>query len=109
MEEAHFSLLLSTILSSNIRSLALDQNPSIPENLLAYLITDDSPLKYLTLRMNKITDAGAKAIAMSLKTNRGLVTLDLWDNAIGKDGAADLAEVIVDCRRFCLSYVKTMY
>ncbi|KAJ3328328.1 Leucine-rich repeat-containing protein 71 [Blyttiomyces sp. JEL0837] len=94
LEESHFSLLLSTILSSNVKSLSVDQNPGIPQHLFAYLVTDDSSLKHLSLRMNNITDAGAKALAGALKTNRGLISLNLWDNRIGKEGAADFAEVL---------------
>jgi Ran GTPase-activating protein (RanGAP) involved in mRNA processing and transport len=96
MDETHFSLLLSTLLSSNIRDLTLDQNPLIPENLLGYLLTDDTLLKHLSLRMNGIGDVGAKALATSLKTNRTLLSLNLWYNKIDVDGAVDLAEVCVD-------------
>ncbi|KAJ3171946.1 hypothetical protein HK101_011199 [Irineochytrium annulatum] len=94
LEEAHFSLILSTVLSSNVRNLAIDQNPLIPDHLFSYLITDDSLIKSLSLRMNRIGDAGAKAIAGSLKSNRVLTSLNLWDNMVGKDGAIDIAEVL---------------
>ncbi|KAJ3109206.1 Leucine-rich repeat-containing protein 71 [Phlyctochytrium planicorne] len=92
LEEPHFSVILSTVLSSNIRYLSIDQNPGIPEHLFAYLVTEESSLKSLSLRMNKIGDVGGKAIGTALKTNRVLTSLNLWGNSIGKEGVADIAE-----------------
>ncbi|KAJ3216732.1 Leucine-rich repeat-containing protein 71 [Dinochytrium kinnereticum] len=94
LQETHFPPILTTILSTNIRNLSIDQNPSIPDHLFAYLISEESSLKTLSLRMNKIGDIGAKAIAGALKTNRVLMNLNLWGNAIGREGAGDLAEAL---------------
>ncbi|KAJ3282926.1 hypothetical protein HDU79_009549 [Rhizoclosmatium sp. JEL0117] len=95
LTESHFVFVLGAILSSNIRHLNLDQNPEVPETLYAHLLVEDSLIKHLSLRSNKITCVGAKALAASLKTNRVIQTLDLWANLIAKDGASDLAEVML--------------
>jgi Ran GTPase-activating protein (RanGAP) involved in mRNA processing and transport len=81
------------VLSANIRILSIDNNPGISEHLFGYLVSEDSALKHLSLRMNGIQDAGAKVIATGLKTNKNLISLSLWKNCIGKEGAGDLAEV----------------
>ncbi|KAJ3044315.1 Leucine-rich repeat-containing protein 71 [Rhizophlyctis rosea] len=88
----HFTSLLPIILSTPIRFLTLDQNPLIPDTSFALLLTDDSSLQSVSLRSNGITDAGAKALAQALKTNRVLTNLNLWDNSIGKEGAEALAD-----------------
>ncbi|KAJ3072216.1 Leucine-rich repeat-containing protein 71, partial [Rhizoclosmatium hyalinum] len=94
LTESHFVFVLGAILSSNVRHLNLDQNPEVPETLYAHLLVEDSLIKHLSLRSNKITCVGAKALAASLKTNRVIQTLDLWANLIGKDGASELAEAL---------------
>ncbi|KAJ3293813.1 Leucine-rich repeat-containing protein 71 [Borealophlyctis nickersoniae] len=104
LTEPHFHLLLTTVLTASIRVLTLDQNPSIPDTLFAYLITEESSLKSLSLRANNITDAGAKALAAALKTNRVLTSLSLWDNRVGKEGAEAVAEALrVNATLGCLS------
>ncbi|KAJ3415969.1 hypothetical protein HDV05_003566 [Chytridiales sp. JEL 0842] len=51
-------------------------------------------MEALSVVLPACTNAGIKVIASSLKTNRGLVSLNLSDNSIGKDGAFDLAEAL---------------
>ncbi|KAJ3140902.1 hypothetical protein HK100_008441 [Physocladia obscura] len=85
---------LVAVLSSNIRLIALDENPDIPETLYGYLLSEDSLIKHLSLRMNRITDVGAKMIASTLKINRTMQSLNLFMNCIGKDGAADFADAL---------------
>ncbi|KAJ3251971.1 Leucine-rich repeat-containing protein 71 [Chytriomyces hyalinus] len=94
LNEGHFPSILSAVLTANIKTLALDQNPAIPEHLYALLLSEDSLVKHLSLRMNRITCAGAKAIASTLKLSRIIVSLNFWCNSIGKDGAAELAEAL---------------
>ncbi|TPX71415.1 hypothetical protein SpCBS45565_g01052 [Spizellomyces sp. 'palustris'] len=94
LDETHFSLLLTTVLSANIRVLSLDRNPLIPEHLWPYLITEESSVRSLSLRSNNIGDAGLKGLAEQLKSNRVLVSLSLWNNKITKEGAEHLAEAL---------------
>ncbi|KAJ1553807.1 Leucine-rich repeat-containing protein 71 [Nowakowskiella sp. JEL0078] len=84
---------LVSVLNGNIRHLTVDQNPMIPENLLAYLISEDSCVKFLNVRSNQIGIVGAKSFAIALKSNRTLQSLSLWDNNIDKEGAEYLAEL----------------
>ncbi|KAI8616896.1 hypothetical protein BC830DRAFT_1115993 [Chytriomyces sp. MP71] len=94
LTELHFPALLGAVLTANIKTLTLDQNPGIPETMYAYLISDDSLVKHLSLRMNKITCVGAKALASALKINRIIVSLNLWCNSIGREGTGELAEAL---------------
>ncbi|KAJ3231890.1 Leucine-rich repeat-containing protein 71 [Chytriomyces hyalinus] len=94
LNDSHFPSILSAVLTANIKTLALDQNPAIPGHLYALLLSEDSLVKHLSLRMNRITCAGAKAIASTLKLSRMIVSLNFWCNSIGKDGAAELAEAL---------------
>ncbi|KAJ3109721.1 Leucine-rich repeat-containing protein 71 [Phlyctochytrium bullatum] len=82
-----------------LRCLQIDQNPEIPETVLPYLIGEESSIKALSLRMNKITDQGAKLIAAALKSNRVLTSLNLWGNRIGKEGAVDIAEALMELEK----------
>ncbi|ORX45393.1 RNI-like protein [Piromyces finnis] len=78
---------------SQIKTLTLDQNPLYSsDELYSQLITRDSPIKYLSLRSNNITNKGAIALSESLKHNKNLALLNLWNNKIGKEGAEALAE-----------------
>ncbi|KAI9093064.1 hypothetical protein DFS34DRAFT_567948, partial [Phlyctochytrium arcticum] len=92
LDELHFPLLLNTILSTNIRVLTLDENPNIPEHLFAYLLSEESSIRSLSIRSNNIGDVGAKAISEQLRINRMLSHLNLWNNKITKEGAEALAE-----------------
>ncbi|KAJ3208640.1 Leucine-rich repeat-containing protein 71 [Entophlyctis luteolus] len=94
LTENHFTSVLGATLTSNLRSLNIDQNPKIPECLYGLLLAEDSLLKALSLRTNGITDVGARALASTLRINRALTSIDLWGNLIGKDGACDLAEAL---------------
>jgi len=92
---------------SQIKSLTLDQNPLLnSDELYAQLITRESPLKYLSLRSNNITNKGAVAISESLKSNKNLNLLNLWNNKIGKEGAEAIAEV---CLFYIYIYIKRNY
>ncbi|TPX57589.1 hypothetical protein PhCBS80983_g03715 [Powellomyces hirtus] len=91
---AHMSPLISALAQTSIRTLSLDQNPHVPPALFAELITEDSPVRHLSLRSTQLGDTGAKAIAEQLKVNKTLVNLNLWDNQIGKDGAEALADAL---------------
>ncbi|KAI8921122.1 hypothetical protein DFJ77DRAFT_448680 [Powellomyces hirtus] len=91
---AHMSPLISALAQTSIRTLLLDQNPHVPPALFAELITEDTPLRHLSLRSTQLGDTGAKAIAEQLKVNKTLVNLNLWDNQIGKDGAEALADAL---------------
>lgn len=55
---------------------------------------DEASLKSLSLRGNKITDAGCRLIASVLKNNRTLIHLNLFDNKIKKGGAESLADAL---------------
>ncbi|KAL5040679.1 hypothetical protein RTP6_007665 [Batrachochytrium dendrobatidis] len=92
LTESHANLLATAIPTVNIRTLALDQNPSIPESFYSSFLGDDSMLKSLSLRGNGISDIGVKSFSAALKVNRSLSNLNLWDNRITKDGAEILAE-----------------
>ena len=93
LNESHFNILNSTILTSNIRSVVLDMNPDIPDTHFALLIGEESLLKSLSIRSNGITDNGAKAISNALKKNASLASLNLWDNKVSRDGAEQIADV----------------
>ncbi|KAI8904368.1 hypothetical protein EDD86DRAFT_213233 [Gorgonomyces haynaldii] len=89
----HFTLLTNLVERSGIRHLTLDQNPLIPEVLYCNLIlSEDSAIKNLVLRGNKITDIGCRLLGQALKSNRTLTNLNLFDNKIGFEGAEALAE-----------------
>ncbi|KAI9340309.1 hypothetical protein BDR26DRAFT_861686 [Obelidium mucronatum] len=83
LNESHFTYILGSILTSNIRHLSLDQNPDIPEQLYTHLLVDDSLLKHLSLRMNKITCF-----------NQSLTSMGLGRNSIGDDGVAAVAKAL---------------
>jgi Ran GTPase-activating protein (RanGAP) involved in mRNA processing and transport len=87
--------LINLTTNSNIRTLSIDQNPFISDLLFANLITEESNLKSLSLRGNQLGDAGVKALANSLKVNRYLLHLSLWDNKIQKEGCEALSEASV--------------
>ncbi|KAI8820107.1 uncharacterized protein EV422DRAFT_578899 [Fimicolochytrium jonesii] len=90
----HIPPLSTPSLLTTLRSLTLDQNPLIPDVHFADLISEDSQIRYLSLRSNNIGDPGAKAMAEMLKGNRALVSLNLWDNRVGAEGAEALAEAL---------------
>ncbi|XP_072423592.1 leucine-rich repeat-containing protein 71-like, partial [Chiloscyllium punctatum] len=76
------------------RSVVLDGNP-IAGHPYHQLLTEDSPFQNLTLRNNKIDDAGAKLIGEALstikKSNKTLMTLNLSFNHITDVGAGYIA------------------
>ncbi|KAI8846197.1 hypothetical protein BC829DRAFT_445476 [Chytridium lagenaria] len=88
LEEPHFSLILSTILSSNVRTLSIDQNPLIPDHLYAYLITKNPSSKQ---RPNLVT---ISTHLQALKFNQTLSYLSLGRNPIGDEGASSLGKVL---------------
>jgi len=79
---------------SQIKNVTLDQNPLIAsDELYSQLISNNSPIKFLSLRSNNITNKGAIALGESLKSNKNLSLLNLWNNKIGKEGAEAIADV----------------
>jgi hypothetical protein len=92
LTEQHFTLINNTIVSSSVRFLYIDQNPLIPETAFHLLLLEESNLKALSLRGNKISDPGARLIGSALKNNRVLTNLSLFDNNITKEGAGCLSE-----------------
>ncbi|XP_067883128.1 leucine-rich repeat-containing protein 71 isoform X2 [Heterodontus francisci] len=79
----------------NLKSVVLDGNP-IPRQPYHLLLSEDSLFQHVTLRNNKIDDAGAKLIGEALSTtkkcNRNLLTLNLSYNHITDVGAAHIAD-----------------
>ncbi|KAF9924507.1 hypothetical protein BGZ67_009215 [Mortierella alpina] len=61
---------------------------------LAMMLKTNKTLTTLDLRDNSIGPDGAKALAEALMTNSTVATLDLRDNSIGPDGAKALAEAL---------------
>ena len=53
-------------------------------------------LKVIDLYENSISDAGARALAKSIKHGSHLRELYLWGNSIGNDGATSLANAIAE-------------
>jgi hypothetical protein len=81
--------------ASSITDLSIDTNPLIPDKMFSSLFVEgEYGIRVLSLRANGITNIGAKAIATHLKTNRTIVSLNLWHNRIEKDGADAIAEAI---------------
>ena len=66
----------------------------ISEVLYQGVLNEESNLKFFSTRCNYISDIGAKAMAMSLKTNKSLVHLNLWNNKISRDGCDALADAL---------------
>lgn len=64
--------------------------------LIAFVITDNAVLRNINLRGNGINDAGYGSLAKVLKTNRGLVTLNLSFNnsMIGPTTASGWAKAL---------------
>jgi Ran GTPase-activating protein (RanGAP) involved in mRNA processing and transport len=93
LSDHQFNTICNISLSSNLRQLSIDNNPSVSDILWATLCGEESYVKNISLRGNCITDVGAKALAHALKTNRMLVSLNLFDNKIQKSGAEALGEV----------------
>ncbi|KAJ3161656.1 Leucine-rich repeat-containing protein 71 [Geranomyces michiganensis] len=91
---AHITPLSSALPSTSVTTLSIDQNFRIPPAAFADLISEDSPVRHLSLRSNMMGDAGAKALAEQLKVNKTLVSLNLWDNQIGKEGVEAIAEAL---------------
>lgn len=80
---------------SQIKNVTLDQNPLIAsDELYSQLISNNSPIKFLSLRSNNITNKGAIALGESLKSNKNLSLLNLWNNKIGKEGAEAIADAL---------------
>ncbi|XP_060676729.1 leucine-rich repeat-containing protein 71 isoform X2 [Hemiscyllium ocellatum] len=79
----------------SLRSVVLDGNP-IAGHPYYQLLSEDSPFQNLTLRNNKIDDAGAKLIGEALstikKSNKTLMTLNLSFNHITDVGAGYIAD-----------------
>ncbi|KAI8593813.1 hypothetical protein BDZ88DRAFT_101325 [Geranomyces variabilis] len=94
MTAAHLAPLAGALPSTSVTTLSVEQNSQIPPAAFADLITEDSPVRHLSLRSNKMGDAGAKALAEQLKVNKTMVSLNLWDNQIGKEGVEAIAEAL---------------
>ncbi|KAG5458119.1 MAG: hypothetical protein BJ554DRAFT_1722, partial [Olpidium bornovanus] len=82
LEEAQIAALCQLIAGSNVRSLCLDRNPLPQESdhVWAQLLAEDSLLRVLSLRGNRISDSGAAHLGNALKANKSLTMLNLWDN-----------------------------
>ena len=91
LDDSSFSLISNCLLKCNIVNFQCDQNP-VSEGLYAQLLSDLSPIKYLTLRSNLISDAGLDAISAALKYNRTLISLNLYQNNITERGMDSLAD-----------------
>lgn len=94
MNDHQFQLISGFSLFGNLRELSLDNNAEVSETLWASLFVEESFLRVVSLRGNRITDIGAKGIANSLRTNRTLVSLNLFDNKIQKTGAEYFGEAL---------------
>ena len=92
MDTSYFPAINSLVSSGSIQQVAIERNPNISETLFAQLLGEESNIRILSLRCNRIGDNGVKLIGTALKTNRSLVSLDLFDNKIKKLGAEGLAE-----------------
>eukprot|EP00048_Salpingoeca_helianthica_P017696 m.238600 g.238600 ORF g.238600 m.238600 type:complete len:438 (-) comp21869_c0_seq1:123-1436(-) len=117
-----FGILLGGIqASSTVKHLSLEANVASPgraplsEDLFAELLAsnlpdesdegdDDlevsfrkprlNPLSSVSLRCNRISDAGAARIADALACNRHLTALSLWGNSITSRGAISIAKAL---------------
>ncbi|KAK1122443.1 hypothetical protein K0M31_009664 [Melipona bicolor] len=81
-----------------VQDLNLDMNPNAQENY-HLLCAPGGSLKYLSLRLCKISDDGAKKIANELRyrdppNNPKLIILNLANNHITKDGAGHIGEML---------------
>ncbi|OAD61009.1 hypothetical protein WN48_01077 [Eufriesea mexicana] len=81
-----------------VRDLNLDMNPNVQENY-HLLCTSRGSLKYLSLRLCKITDTGVEKIARELQyrdppNNPKLLILNLANNHVTKDGAVHLGQML---------------
>ncbi|KAI8923152.1 hypothetical protein BC831DRAFT_472407 [Entophlyctis helioformis] len=97
LTEAHVNLLASTISAVSIRTLAIDQNPLVPESFYATFLGEDSMIKSLSLRGNGIpitAPKGADSLAEALRFNPVLQSLSVGKNSIGNDGATAFAKVL---------------
>ncbi|XP_048476242.1 leucine-rich repeat-containing protein 71 [Rhincodon typus] len=91
---AAFLIILRQCFS--LKSVVLDGNP-IAGHPYHQLLSEDSQFQNLTLRNNKIDDAGAKLIGEALstikKSNKTVITLNLSFNHITDEGAGYIADV----------------
>ena len=92
MTDAHLTNTASLINTSSIRNLQIEYNPHLADTIYGQFISEESNLKFLSLRGNHISDSGAKNLASLIKVNRSLLILNLWDNHIQSEGAEALAE-----------------
>lgn len=93
----HTFQIIVTFLPSltSLKTVVIEGNP-IPETEPFHkLFSDELPLQHISLRNNKITDAGVEKIGKLLGTtsaqNRFLITLNLAFNHISDEGAQHLA------------------
>ena len=79
----------------NLKNLILDNNPTPGEGYHLF-IKDESPVQFLSLRYNCITDKGAKLLSETIGTlaqqNQKLLSLNLTGNRITDAGATSLAQ-----------------
>ncbi|CAG9860417.1 unnamed protein product [Phyllotreta striolata] len=66
---------------------------------------DENPLTHLNLASNLLFDEGVVFIAKMLRINRKIISLNLADNKIRKDG---LLELLVPLQRFELTHFETV-
>lgn len=94
LTEQHVTFINNLMVLGSLRTVSIDRNPLIPETSHAVLLSEWSCIRFLSLRENNISDAGANAIAAALKSNRIMVGLDLFGNKIQKYGAWGLADAL---------------
>lgn len=94
LNDQHFHLISNIISSGNITQLHIDCNPSILESNYCSLLGEESLLRIVSFRGNQITDNGVRMMAVMLKSNHSLLSLDLFDNKIQKNGADALSDVL---------------
>lgn len=92
LRDAHFSSILQTVTAAAVNTLSIDCNPNVSELNFASLLNDELQLKNLSLRSNRISDIGGKAIGLALKSNHTMLSLNLFDNKIGIDAVEAIAE-----------------
>lgn len=94
LTDQQFQIISCIVVVGVVRQVSIDYNASITEGIFATLISEESCIRLLSLRGNRIGDSGAKQLAIMLKSNRVLTMLDLFDNKIKKAGAEDFGEAL---------------
>ncbi|KAI3384165.1 hypothetical protein SNEBB_008199 [Seison nebaliae] len=75
----------------------LIEGPRINDDDLKFLLNvlkEETKIKRLSLRFNRITDLGAQMLAEFLKADKSITHLDLMGNDIGEEGARELGIVL---------------